>query len=252
MLDRWSGGVANTVDNVEKYGFGHVGAYRTKAEKDAPVIYEVGGIKFGFVAYTHTTNTQETVCDPEGVKYGVPYLYKADIEGDIKRLRDAGAEVVIAFPHWGKEYIRTPDSSQKKYARKLAEAGADIILGSHSHTVQPMGFQTVKNSDGRTRKVFTMFSLGNFISDHVSQYTDNGIVVDFTVQENQDGTFSVVNVGYIPTYTWKQNGAITVLPSGRYLDHKPSGMNSSNYKRMKESYNEIVSIIGNDFQVLSG
>ncbi|MBR6220555.1 MAG: CapA family protein, partial [Clostridia bacterium] len=43
MLDRWSGGVTNTVDNVEKYGFDHVGAYRTKAEKDAPVIYEVGG-----------------------------------------------------------------------------------------------------------------------------------------------------------------------------------------------------------------
>ena len=49
MLDRWSGGVAITVESVEKYGFDHVGAYRTKAEKEAPVVVEVGGIKFGFI-----------------------------------------------------------------------------------------------------------------------------------------------------------------------------------------------------------
>lgn len=252
MLDRWFDGMKNTVNWVEQYGFDHVGAYRTPEERNSPVIYEIGGIKFGFVAYTHTTNTQERVCDPEGVKYGVPYLYKADIEGDIQRLRDAGAEVVIAFPHWGDEYRRTPDSTQKKYARRLAKAGADIILGSHSHVVQPMGFQTVTDPDGRERKVFTMFSLGNFISDHVTQYTDNGIVVDFTINENPDGTFTCDNVGYIPTYTWKQDGAITVLPSGRYLDQRPSGMNKSNYKRMVESYREIVEIIGSDFQPISG
>ena len=59
MLDRWSGGVENTVNNVEKYGFAHVGAYRTKAEKAGTVICEVGGIKFGFLAYTHSTNSME-------------------------------------------------------------------------------------------------------------------------------------------------------------------------------------------------
>ena len=252
MLDRWFDGMKNTVDWVEQYGFDHVGAYRTQEERNSAVIYEIGGIKFGFVAYTHTTNTQEKVCDPDAVKYGVPYLYKADIEGDIQRLRDAGAEVVIAFPHWGNEYVRSPDSNQKKYAKKLAKAGADIIIGSHSHMVQPMGFQTVTDSDGRVRKVFTMFSMGNFISDHIPQYTDNGIVVEFTVNENADGTFTCDNVGYIPTYTWKQDGAVKVLPSGRYLDQRPEGMDNSNYKRMVESYKEIVEIIGDNFQPIAG
>ena len=252
MLDRWFDGMKNTVNNVEKYGLAHVGAYRTREERNSPVIYEIGGIRFGFVAYTHTTNTQEKVCDPDAVKYGVPYLYKADIEGDIRRLRDAGAEVVIAFPHWGKEYVREPDDNQKKYDRKLARAGADIIIGSHSHMVQPMGYQTVKDSDGRSRKVFTMFSMGNFISDHTPQYTDNGIVLDFTVNENADGTFTCDSVGYIPTYTWKQNGAVKVLPSGRYLDQRPEGMDDANYKRMVTSYREIVEVIGGDFQPIEG
>ena len=253
MLDRWSGGVKNTVDWVEQYGFAHVGAYRTKAEKDKPVIYEVGGIKFGFVAYTHSTNTMENRgADPEGVAYAVPYIQKADFKADIQKLRAAGADVVIAFPHWGEEYVRTPDSSQKKYAKQLAEAGADIIIGSHSHMVQPMGYQIIDNDSGSLRQVFTMFSMGNFISDHTVKYTDCGVILDFTVNEHADGTFTCDNVGYIPTYTWQQDGAVKVLPSGRYLKNKPSGMNDSSYKRMVESYYDIVEMLGDEFQLISG
>ena len=252
MLDRYFDGMKATVNWVEQYGFDHVGAYRTQDERNSPVIYDIGGIKFGFVAYTHTTNTQEKVCDPEGVAYGVPYLYKSDIKGDIKRLRDAGAEVVIAFPHWGKEYVRSPDSNQKKYAVKLAEAGADIIIGSHSHMVQPMGYQTIDNGNGTSRQVFTMFSMGNFISDHVLQYTDCGVILDFTVNEHTDGTFTCDDVGYIPTYTWQQNGAVKVLPSGRYLNSPPSGMDDASFERMKASYYEVVQAIGDKFQLING
>lgn len=252
MLDRWSGGVKNTVDNVEKYGFGHVGAYRTKAEKDAPVIYEVGGIKFGFVAYTHATNSMENRgVDADAVAL-VPYIQKADFAGDVQKLRAAGAEVVIAFPHWGKEYVRTPDDSQKKYAKQLANAGVDIIIGSHSHMVQPMGYQTVDTGNGSSKQVFTMFSMGNFISDHVVQYTDNGVILDFTVNEHSDGTFTCDNVGYIPTYTWKQDGAIKVLPSGKYLNDRPSGMDDENYNRMVASYYEIIEVLGDQFQLING
>ena len=252
MLDRWSGGVENTVNNVEKYGFDHVGAYRTKAEKASPVTVEVGGIKFGFVAYTQTTNSMENRgVDKEAVEL-VPYISKADFKADVQRLRDAGAEVVIAFPHWGTEYVREPDSTQKKYAKQLAEAGVDIIIGSHAHMVQPMGYQTVSTANGGSRQVFTMFCMGNFISDHVVQYTDNGVILDFTVNEQSDGSFTCDSVGYIPTYTWKQDGAVKVLPSGKYLDNRPSGMDDENYNRMVASYYEIVEVIGDKFQLING
>ena len=251
MLDRWSGGVANTVENVEKYGFAHVGAYRSKAEYNGTVICEVGGIKFGFLAYTQTTNSMENRgVDKEAVDL-VPYLKKADFAGDVKKLRAAGAEVIIAFPHWDAEYVREPDSAQKKYAKELAQAGVDIILGSHAHMVQPMGYQTV-TVDGRTKQVFTMFCMGNFISDHVLQYTDSGIVLDFTVNEHEDGSFTCDSVGYIPTYTWKQNGAVRVLPSGRYLKQRPDGMDEENFNRMVTSYYEIVEVIGDKFQLING
>jgi len=251
MLDRWSGGVENTVNNVEKYGFAHVGAYRTKAEKAGTVICEVGGIKFGFLAYTHSTNSMENRGVDKWAVDLVPYISKADFKADVKKLRDAGAEVIIAFPHWGKEYVREPDDSQKKYAKQLAQAGVDIIIGSHAHEVQPMGYQSV-TVDGVDKQVLTMFCMGNFISDHVLQYTDNGLILDFTVNEQPGGRFTVDSVGYIPTYTWKQNGAVKVLPSGRYLDNRPTGMDDENYNRMVASYYEIVEVMGNQFQLING
>ena len=250
MLDRWFDGMKNTVNWVEQYGFAHVGAYRTQEERNTPVIVEINGIKFGFVAYTHTTNTQETVCDPAAVEYGVPYLYEADIEGDIQRLRDAGAEVVIAFPHWGDEYVREPDGNQIKYAQRLAEAGADIILGSHSHMVQSMDVVNVTRNDGTNKDVFIIYSLGNFLTSHTVEYTDAGIILDFTVQEQPDGSFTVEDIGYVPTYCWVHDGGVEVVLAKQCIENRPSGMSDEAYERMKSTYYGNVELLGTKFAVL--
>ena len=256
MLDRFFDGLKNTVTWVEKAGFDFVGAYRTKEERNTPKVYEVNGIKIGFVAYTHSTNSIERLAkglDPGATEYGVPYIQKADIAGDIQRVRDAGAEVVIAFPHWGEEYVREPGASQMKYAKKLAAAGADIILGSHSHMVQPMMSRSMTDASGRTRDAFVIFSLGNFLSDHVLQYTDCGIILEFTISENSDGTFSCGDIGYIPTYCWQPSeGDVRVLPSGKYLKEGPVGMSEEAHDRLVQSYQEITEIIGGDYPVLQG
>jgi poly-gamma-glutamate capsule biosynthesis protein CapA/YwtB (metallophosphatase superfamily) len=252
MLDRWFDGMIQDVDLVEEYGFDHVGAYRTQEERNTPVIYEINGIKFGFVAYTHTTNTMERYSDEAAQEYGVPYLYKSDIAGDIKKLRDAGAEVVIALPHWGEENTYIPDDTQKSYAKKLAKAGADIILGSHSHMVEPMQLISGKDSTGANKEVFMIYSMGNFISSMTMQRTDNGIILDFTVSEQPDGSFKVKDVGYVPIYVWKQNKQLYVLPIPKYVDNRPEGMNDAQYNRMLESYRELVDVLGTEnFTVLS-
>ena len=256
MLDRFFDGLKNTVTWVEKAGFDFVGAYRTKEERQTPKVVDVNGIKIGFVAYTHSTNSIERLAkglDPGATEYGVPYIQKADIAGDIQKLRDAGAEVVIAFPHWGTEYVREPDASQMKYAKKLASAGADIILGSHSHMVQPMMLKSMTDASGRTRDAFVIFSLGNFLSDHVLQYTDCGVILEFTISENSDGSFSCGDVGYIPTYCWQPTeGDVRVLPSGKYLKEGPVGMTEEAHDRLVQSYQEITEALGSDFPVLQG
>ena len=252
MLDRYFDGMKNTVNRVEAYGFDFVGAYRSQQERNTPTIYEVNGIKLGFVAYTHTTNTMETASSKDAQIYGVPYLRKADIAADVKRVKDAGAEVVIAWPHWGEEYIREPDSEQISYAGKLANAGTDIILGSHSHIVQRMEYNYFAGADGKQREVFCIFSLGNFISSMTKKYTDSGIILDFTLQEHEDGTFRVENVGYVPLYMWKQDGKYVIIPSAQFLNSRPDGMDDANYARMLETYAELQDVLGTQWRVLVG
>lgn len=252
MLDRWFDGLKNDVDLVEQYGFDYVGAYRSQEERDTPVVYEINGIKIGFVAYTHATNTMENYSDKAAQEYGVPYLYTADIEGDIQRLRTAGAEVVIALPHWGTENVNEPDETQYKYAKKLAKAGADVILGSHSHMTQPMQLVEGTDADGNQRQVFVIYSMGNFISTMTMQYTDCGIILDFTIQEQADGSFRVEDIGYVPIYVWKQDGKYAVISSAKYLDAKPDGMSTDQYNQMVKTYHQIVDQLGTDgFTVLT-
>ena len=251
MLDRYFDGMKNTVKVVQSYGFDYVGAYPTEQERRTGAkIVEVNGIKLGFVAYVQTTNTMETACSKDAVNFGVPYLKTADFAGDIQRLKAAGADVVIALPHWGTEYKQNPDDNQTYYAGKLASAGADIILGSHPHMVQPMEYKYFNDAQGNAKEVFAIFCLGNFISDMTVKYTDSGIILDFTIREQADGTFRVEDVGYVPVYVWKQDGQFTVVSSAQYLNQRPNGMNDANYNRMVETYYELQQVLGNSWRVL--
>ena len=249
ILDRYFDGMVITVDNVEAYGFDFAGAYRSQAEADAPVIVEVNGIKIGMLAYTEHTNGMEVHCNPDATVFGVDYLKDADFKADVQALRDAGADIVIAMPHWGTEYVRKPDAYVRTYAEKMIAAGVDVILGSHPHMVQPIEWVTVETEDG-PRTALVAWSMGNFIDNMKVQYTDSGIILDFTIVENEDGSFSVVNVGYVPIYCWRQTDVNQAICSGEYLDERPEGMNDSTYARMKESHREIVALIGDEFELL--
>ena len=46
----------------------------------------------------------------------------------IRAVREAGAEAVIACPHWGVEYAAGPDADQRRWAQVLVDAGADVIM----------------------------------------------------------------------------------------------------------------------------
>jgi hypothetical protein len=79
------------------------------------------------------------------------------------------------------------------------------------------------------------------------QYTDSGIILDFTLVRQDDSSIALLDVGYVPVYCWKQDTMIRALPSGAYMDERPEDMSSSAYSRMKASYGEIVRLMGDQF-----
>jgi AmmeMemoRadiSam system protein B len=78
---------------------------------------------------------------------------------DLKEAR-ARADLVIVYAHWGGEYRLEPGERLQKLAHRFIAAGADLIVGSHSHTVQP-------REDYRGKRIY--YSLGNFIFDQAGR-----------------------------------------------------------------------------------
>ena len=245
-LDGFFDGLVYTIDKVEEYGFDHVGAYRTAEEAQQPTIVEINGIKFGFLAYTYGFNVNPGNVGAQNLKFCLKSLKNADFKADVQALRDAGAEVVICMPHWGEEGRKIVPDSCKKYAQAMVEAGVDIILGSHSHMVQPIdvGEMTV---NGEKKDVLIAWSLGNFISNQTYPYEDCGIILDFTVsRDNRTGKISIHDVGYVPIYVCNTSSYIAAVCSGDYYDNKPGGMTTANYNRLRASVGELAEVIGSD------
>ncbi|MBR4235031.1 MAG: CapA family protein [Clostridia bacterium] len=251
MLDGWFDGLNYEIQNVEAKGLDHIGASSTQEERDTPKIVEINGIKVGFLNYTESLNSMESRgVDQKALDFGAHWIRNSDCALDVRALKDAGADVVVCYMHWGTEYKTDPDNNQKFYANKLVKAGVDIIVGGHPHVVQHAEWLTGTNQYGETQKTLCIYSVGNFLSKHRLTNTDGGIIFDFTIQEKGDGSFEITNYSYIPTYVWITGNEITgtnyrIVPCGVYLNSntRPQGMSDKDYASMKQSYENQVKIM---------
>lgn len=100
------------------------------------------------------------IFEKNGVKVGMtgycfPYKNESkDISKDVKALRAAGCQIVIASFHWGSEYREDFTREQRSIGRQAIKAGADIVVGHHPHIVQ--GIEQYDDT-------YILYSLGNFI-----------------------------------------------------------------------------------------
>lgn len=147
--------------------------FGTYKERDVTQnIKEVNGIKFGFLAYTYKTN--KTI--PKSERYSIGLFrdpdtgtvteeYKQIIKQETETLRDK-VDVLIVAMHWGNEFTFTPNSEQEMLANYLNSLGVDIIIGNHSHCIQPIKW--INNE----HKTLVYYSLGNFVgADYIVDRT---------------------------------------------------------------------------------
>lgn len=127
---------------------------------NAPVIVDVKGIKVALIATTMITNntgwdlSKSGFVNPTGV-YGREYFTEL-----VNGARSLGAEYIVAFQHWGSMNSPRVRKDQTEEAQFMADAGADLIVGSHPHMVQR--FSLIGAADGRI--VPCAYSLGNFLT----------------------------------------------------------------------------------------
>lgn len=195
--DGGSAGIATTVQVLDSLGIRHTGAFADTLDfkRNNTLYIERCGIRFALLNYTYGTNG---IPVPRGCI--VNLIDTLRIGADLAAARDS-ADCVVACMHWGNEYQRQPDAGQRRLAEFLRRHGADLIIGSHPHVIQP--FEA--DSTG-----VTLYSLGNFVSNQRKRYCDGGLLARITV-EKRPGERCRYRLATIPV--WVQLPGYRILPA---------------------------------------
>ncbi len=173
----------------EKDGVTMVGMYDNQADFDKICVKEYNGIKIAFLNYTQMLNGLSL---PSDKQYLVKLMRESAMKSDIERARKK-ADFVIVLPHWGEEYMHQPCDYQVKMGQKLADWGADLIIGTHPHVVEPL--RMITSADGRTVPCY--YSLGNFCANMWRKDCDLEAMAEIKIKK-WDGKVTVADCKMTP------------------------------------------------------
>lgn len=263
----WKGLVATRESMIEA-GVDFCGTYETQEQYDTPCIVNYGGINIGIVPYSYGHNGMIVTIPEENQPFAMRLFNHDSMEDvprilqDIKDCREAGADFVILSLHWGAEYQDEPTAMQRKIAEALIEdeEGADIVLGNHSHCVQPVELHTVQTSSGPKDRLI-VYSMGNFIADQSSVHksrTRTSQMIEVTIKRQGDEVV-LADAAYMPLMTYirediKTSDRYRIIPVGKYAtaETRPSIFaTDADWQFCKDAWERIPSVTGDSIPCLA-
>ncbi len=142
----------DTMDVLDKAGIAHMGAGRNLSEAMEPVYKVINGKIVAFVAASRAEKNKMT---PQATNTapGILRCYDTSLFKQVIGEAKAHADFVIAYVHWGTEYSNNLEQVQRNTGREYLDAGADAVIGAHSHCLQGMEYYNGKP---------ICYSLGNY------------------------------------------------------------------------------------------
>lgn len=228
IMDRGPEGLDATLRVLQQAGIAQHGAVASAAAGQPrppylPLTLSRDGvsIKVAFLSFGWGTNG---IPDPYGQ---VNLLWQSDDYGQQGGVRQSAldavaqarreADLVVVAAHWGFEYQFYPDAIQVEGARQLATAGADVILGSQSHTLQPVDIL-----DTNGRKTLVIYSLANFLASQGAfqspYYSATSVVLYVGVTRGAGGAVRVSGYRYLPTIHVDDDTRPAPIPPQGYED----------------------------------
>ena len=239
-LDTGLDGIAETISHINESGMKNFGTLAEDGDKG--IIVEKNGIKIGLISFTDTLNGMDSLM--RGKEYSVN-TFAQDVKSDIQNLKD-NSDIVIVYPHWGNEYQLVPNERQIFLKEMLQESGADIILGSHPHVLQRYEVE-----DKNNKKYFTIFSMGNALSNQRVENlkkpgVDTGALIKLVIEkDNISGGTKLKEYGVYPTYVnrYHANGKLNydlvkledIIPAGRLSDVTEDDLKAKAEKKYREA-----------------
>ena len=179
MLDQGSQGLADSIDFWKTKEITLLGAF-TKSDYDNIRTTTKNGITIAWISYTYSTNGY-TLNSSSNLL--IPYIDEGDIVRQAALASQVG-DIVIATMHWGTDSSEVITSDQRRVAKLLCDSGVDVILGSHSHTLQDVEMLT--SSDG-SHQTLCYYSLGNLISSMLYYNLMVGGIASFDIVKDENG-----------------------------------------------------------------
>ena len=189
-----------------------LGIHDSEEDRQEIYVYEQEGIRIAILNYTYGTNG---IALPEDMPFAVDLLERERVTEDLQKAQEL-ADFIIVCPHWGTEYRLEETSAQQKWAQLFADNGADLVLGTHPHVIEPVRW---------VDDTLVYYSLGNFVNwtsgtgEGVANRMVGGMAT-ITIGLDENGEVIVTDYGVEPLvcHLEKGYGGVTVYPLESYTE----------------------------------
>ena len=220
LLDSGLDSYYNTITNLNNSKLDYTGT------KNNYKIIEVEGIKIGVLAYTYGMNypidnyTEYTnyLVDPYSKEFN---KYKKNIHKDFNKLKENDVDMIIVMPHYGTEFNYSIDLYQKKWNDFFISEGADIILGDHSHVIEPIQY---KNGS------IIISSPGNYINSYIEHDSDISMYVKIYIDKDKK---KIITSSVTPIIA-------TIDREGKYYPLLLENTDEKTTKRVLDKFSNVV------------
>ncbi len=243
-MDLGLAGLTKTINALKSQGFSVVGGYESGADAEQTLIMNINGIQVALLHYTQSLDSANKA-KKEKAEYAVPLIKIENIQKDIVGARSQGAQVVIVSCHWGSDNTHTVSKTQAAFAQQIADAGADVILGAHSHAVQPIVYLTGNRADGTARQTLVAYSLGALMTGSRESVNIASLLLHLNITfDPLTSLVSFDEVSYSPVYFWRHK------EEGRYVydavlsNHEPpENMAKDQVQVMEKALNRVTDVL---------
>lgn len=203
-------GRINTLSFFKKHQILTTGIYESKEVQTQIPTKTINDITFSFLGYTYKTNKPDNQ-NRELIGYyrnldtmKLDNANKEIIKQEVAQAKQL-SDIVIVSVHWGNEFTYAVNSEQKELANYLNELGVDVIIGHHSHYIQPIEWLETTN-----HKTLVVYSLGSFISadNQVTRATPEfanaynvSMILQITFEKNNNSTI-IKNINSLPVINY--------------------------------------------------
>ena len=207
-FERGIEGVSATVREASQSGMQTLGLYDSQDDSARMRIVDVNGVQVAYLHYaTSITNTAKRKMNADEAAYAMPITSVSaggeQIAADIARARENGAHVVVVVINWsGSDSVNTTTTKMKNFMQSLADAGADIIVGTGTKTVKEVSWFVGKRADGSTHQTLCAWSLGSLLNGERNNGNVAGMLLHVQLNVGPGGV-NFERVSYTPTYIWR-------------------------------------------------